>query len=178
MPNWVHNTIICKKNLAEHILNEKGEATFSILIPEPQTPKECVEKYGKQYIDNGNAHLMHTESDSWFNWYDWHCKFWGTKWNACDTETTETDELIMIAFDTAWSPPNPWIEKLASLNEPFIHHWMEEQGFGACTSFNSKNTIFYEFTDCYTYNEETDECEYDGSGDLPTEEEIQIFFNS
>jgi Ferredoxin-like domain in Api92-like protein len=45
------------------------------------------------------------------NWYDWHCKNWGTKWNACHA----TIEENKITFDTAWATPYPVIEKISEM---------------------------------------------------------------
>lgn len=45
------------------------------------------------------------------DWYDWSCKNWGTKWNACETYIDGNT----VYFDTAWSPPLPVIEKLSKL---------------------------------------------------------------
>lgn len=77
---------------------------FNKLIPEPTTKEECIEKYGERYIDNGDKHLQHTVHDEWFNWYDWHCVYWGTKWNACDTYIIDDNTIY---FDTAWAEPEP-----------------------------------------------------------------------
>ena len=46
------------------------------------------------------------------NWYDWHCNYWGTKWdvdvqdNGYDSSGDET--YINLSFDSAWSPPTEW----------------------------------------------------------------------
>jgi hypothetical protein len=46
-------------------------------------------------------------------WYEWSCKYWGTKWNACDAEVTDNgDGSLHVQFDTAWSFPFPIFEKL------------------------------------------------------------------
>ena len=44
-------------------------------------------------------------------WYDWHCRFWGTKWNAYDV----TRDGNQFTFYTAWSAPLPVIRKLAEI---------------------------------------------------------------
>ncbi len=51
---------------------------------------------GKQAVDNV---LTYGAMD----WYDWSCKNWGTKWNACRTQIPDT-ETAEVYFDTAWSP--------------------------------------------------------------------------
>ncbi len=47
-------------------------------------------------------------------WYEWRCKNWGTKWNAC--ECTEVDENAKsISFQTAWSTPFPVMKRLSEM---------------------------------------------------------------
>lgn len=36
-----------------------------------------------------------------FCWYDWACDNWGTKWNACDSDTDNVEHTIV--YETAWS---------------------------------------------------------------------------
>lgn len=125
MPNWVTNTIyldgIGKKEEYYRTYVEDGVEKkafdFNYFIPEPKTEEECRSKYdGDRYIDNvdedGNSKfcLMHNESDKWFNWYKWHCDFWGTKWNACYTRILDDDS---IRFDTAWGTPDPIFKELS-----------------------------------------------------------------
>ena len=45
------------------------------------------------------------------DWYDWCCSNWGTKWNACESSRNGTT----ICFRTAWSWPEPIMQKLAEL---------------------------------------------------------------
>lgn len=48
------------------------------------------------------------------NWYDWHCNYWGTKWDVDATEDDSDDvERISLGFDSAWSPPSEWVKKVA-----------------------------------------------------------------
>lgn len=108
MPNWTYNVIEMdgigrKRSLFSTDKSGNMYFDFNKLIPEPKTAEECIRKYGEKYIDHGDCALMHTEDDSWFNWYDWHCGFWGTKWNSVDTLIEED----WVAFDTAWSAPGP-----------------------------------------------------------------------
>jgi hypothetical protein len=48
------------------------------------------------------------------DWYEWACEKWGTKWNATDVSLDEEgDEVAVLMFRTAWSPPFPIIEALS-----------------------------------------------------------------
>ena len=43
------------------------------------------------------------------DWYDWSIRNWGTKWDACLTHDDVDEDRAMFSFETAWSPPEPWI---------------------------------------------------------------------
>jgi hypothetical protein len=46
--------------------------------------------------------------------YEWELKNWGCKWGACNAEEVEECEgHFTYFFDTAWSPPIPFLSKLA-----------------------------------------------------------------
>jgi len=65
------------------------------------------------------------------NWYDWHCRFWGTKWNAYSVEKPEAIEGgVRFRFDTAWSPPQQWLIITAKLfpSLELKDSWIDEGG--------------------------------------------------
>lgn len=111
MPNHTINTVqmkgIRRKKLYSFI-NGKKCFDFNKLVPEPMSIQCCPE----QYIDNGNRHLMHNDERSWFDWYDWHCDYWGTKWNSYNYSDNPAND-DEISFWTAWSEPEPIWEALS-----------------------------------------------------------------
>jgi hypothetical protein len=76
--------------------------------------------FGKLVIDNL---VMYGCKD----WYDWSCKYWGTKWNSYDSCPADSDSTS-ISFNTAWAAPHPVIEKLAEMYPDIIitHKWADE----------------------------------------------------
>jgi len=112
MPNWCYNvaTFTHKdpamiKKLAE---GAKTGEFFNDFVPMPDelrettspspTNEKLVEKYG--YSD----------------WYSWALGEWGTKWDASETEVYETgDDYVHLRFDTAWSPPIAFYDKMTEL---------------------------------------------------------------
>ena len=47
------------------------------------------------------------------NWYDWSCKNWGTKWDACESNICHNDiDYFAVSFESAWSPPVNWINNI------------------------------------------------------------------
>ncbi len=53
------------------------------------------------------------------NWYGWCPKYWGTKWNAYDTEYKNG----AWSFQTAWAHPFPIVEAL-SKQHPDLDFWV------------------------------------------------------
>lgn len=49
------------------------------------------------------------------SWYDWSLANWGTKWDVGNNSKLlqESDEMLHLTFDTAWSPPVEFLEKLS-----------------------------------------------------------------
>lgn len=127
------------------------------------------------------------EEDELLDWYNWQCKHWDTKWNAChaqlcDENYNETSAYLEYTFDTAWSRPEQVIEAFAEQNPDMTieYSWIEEQGVvdlgeeiyenGALVSENipeecSKEAYemmfnMWENSHDYFYNPEEDNYEY------------------
>lgn len=78
--------------------------------------------------------------------YDWCCKFWGTKWDACDAEIVEQDsQHCFYVFDTAWEPPIPVV---VELSRKFPSLWFQlryfEKGTEYCGIMNIRAGIIEE----------------------------------
>lgn len=141
MPNWCENKLVLKGNpsrlacfLKVH-LDKSGNLDFNTIIPEPKTLKEAKLHYPDCVIPRGkfdSAHITVTRG-KWFDWYEFHCNHWGTKWNACDTSINESisslnklasqnvsETILEIYFNTAWSPCIPIINKLINMYPDLI----------------------------------------------------------
>lgn len=133
MPNYCQNELSIigtKKNVKKFIKTYfTGDSLdFGKIIPEPKTEAECEPQYVIHNKEEAEKHFLLYDEDNdrrWFNWYDWRCAKWGTKWGAIETQCDKTlvdqfgdDEEfeLMIYFDTAWAPAIPIIEKLIELN--------------------------------------------------------------
>jgi len=49
------------------------------------------------------------------NWYDWSVKNLGTKWGAYSTSYHFTNDEAIVTFDTAWSPPSAFLDKITRI---------------------------------------------------------------
>ena len=125
MPNHVKN-VLKFSNLSEtdkkFILNNftdeiEGEEIYPLnkvfdfnrIIAEPETEADCPEDCKL----NKDSHVEELKDKPWFDWYAWHVKYWGTKWNAYDAYTKVGKTTITFVFSTAWSMPFPIYEHLA-----------------------------------------------------------------
>lgn len=113
MPNWVYNTIsmLGIGSLDLYTLDEDGKKHFDFekIIPSPKTEKEYLASGGDKYRDPRVRFILTESERPWFNWYDWNCDHWGTKWNACES-CVYGDE---VHFDTAGGAPEPIFEALS-----------------------------------------------------------------
>ena len=84
---------------------------FDLIIPEPKFIQDCP----KAFRTTSRSHIEESEGRPWFNWYDWHCIKWGTKWNAYDGYIKRGKTWVMFVFSTAWSFPIPVANKVIHL---------------------------------------------------------------
>ena len=135
MPNHVRNVVKIKgipKDKIDYVLNkfavkyikpaydggtEEYIMDFDLIIPEPRFKKDCP----KNCIVNKDSHVMEDKDRPWFNWYNFHNLYWGTKWNAYDGYTKIGATQLTFVFSTAWSIPDRIYEKLFT--------WCDEQGY-------------------------------------------------
>ena len=142
MPNHVRNVLTFKdltKDEKEFILErfttyneEYGEREFDFntIIPEPRYKRECP----KDCLVTDKSHIEGDKARPWFDWYEWHNKYWGTKWGAYDGITYDLLDSVEFQFDTAWSAPYPVYEQLAARYPNFRWDvkYCDECGGGNC----------------------------------------------
>jgi len=83
------STDICLQNLypmPKRLINTTLPMPLDTKIAK-QTSKELIKLYGTD------------------NWYDWHCKHWGIKWDINATLDTQDKNTLNYYFDSPWEPP-------------------------------------------------------------------------
>lgn len=131
MPNWnfnivtfTHDDSAMIKKVEESFKSEKG--LFSGFVPCP---------------DGGDD----------FNWYHWCNANWGTKWDVSVSDGNyieeQSENSIKLYFETAWSPPIEFYEKMVEL------------GFHVCAYYFEPGMGF-----AGSWEDGCDEC-YDGFSD-------------
>lgn len=122
MPNHVINELIFQNvdatkqgEIIAACCCADGHVDFSILVPAPLN------------MWNGNVGSEHAKAFGRTG-LDWNRQNWGTKWNAYSHKEMErTPDTLTLRFETAWSPPYPWLA--AVLNKfglAFEHNWLDE----------------------------------------------------
>lgn len=128
MPNHVINEIIFRDldvsqraGILTMVRNGAGEVDFGILVPKPLN------------LWDGSADQNHEKKFKRIG-LDWARENWGTKWNAYGHDEGGkyqsiacTDDTVTVTFQTAWSPPYPWIAALFNFFKlPIEHNWFGE----------------------------------------------------
>ncbi len=145
MPNWVYNNLsitgnqdqlnaFVAKAVAPHpekfdeatglvIYTDKPEFSFWNFVAPP-----------KEAVDSGEYFGVHGWGDTPVNWYNWNNDNWNTKWDACESDYTDTTGgSLNISYSTAWSIPEPVMEAMVKQHPELTFDFSceEEQGWGA-----------------------------------------------
>ena len=136
MPNWCSNCLKVSGTKAEMakflkvaIQNRKFRLGNVFPVPEALQDVHC----GGCTIDGEHVRNWRTEKDAkgndvnikvdveqlikaygYADWYEWSIHNWGTKWDVDAKYKIQHDKTEFVAhFDSAWSHPVLWLEKLA-----------------------------------------------------------------
>lgn len=56
--------------------------------------------------------IIDLDADPRPTWYDWRIDAFGTKWEPYDSSLAETEGCLLYRFQSAWSPPVAFVQKL------------------------------------------------------------------
>lgn len=91
------------------------------------------DKTSKELAELGLKYLNNLELYGATTWYGWCKENWGTKWNAYESTSLDTDTII---FSTAWSAPQKVIAQLAKMySDAEIEHWWADEDMGCNTGY-------------------------------------------
>ena len=118
MPNWCWNYLEVhgdEKQLQEFVEKsencpEGSEFTFNGTHP---MPEDLDITCGTQTQEEKEQAMLNKAKYGCSTWYEWCCKEWGTKWDACEAHIDHNDiNYFAVSFETAWSPPIAWIDNI------------------------------------------------------------------
>ena len=95
------------------------------------TASDADRKLASEYLRS----VEQVTADRCSTWYDWNCRYWGTKWNALHCKVPIIDatspDPVILYFDTAWSMPVPLFDILAE-KYPETEGWTYAFDEGHC----------------------------------------------
>lgn len=128
---WMQKTLIEARAAdldAKIKAGEDPKAVLAEAIPLPLEPQhytaddyEVCARYllerSPDCLDKARLAIRAKEETGHSSWYDWNVANWGTKWNSYSLVVEqESADRIELTFQTAWSTPEPVLEKLAAAN--------------------------------------------------------------
>jgi hypothetical protein len=150
MPNWCSNHLACSGPRAAvtsflGVVTQRGTFVSEVLTAAENIDpahagsitRAVLESFSGNENFSFNGHIPEPSLEG-EGWYDWRITNWGTKWDA-NNPVLEQLELndeglstAVFSFETAWGPPNVWLEKVAQTHPDldFRMFWNEEQGYG------------------------------------------------
>jgi len=154
MPNWTNNTLELYHDKPEMIdrvvLAAVDNKLFSEFFPCPQDLRETTSGFfgegTPEQIELQRKQKENIKNHGYADWYSWSNANWGTKWEACEIDCGKaSDNTITLTFDTAWSPPIPFYEKMTELGF-VVRAYYFEPGMMFCGSWDEGDDNYYEIT--------------------------------
>ena len=113
MPNWCNNSITIShpdKAKIDAIMATEGtdKGVLDTIIPCPAELNDPdLTTWSRDREDEIEAKKKAMKDKYGYeSWYDWNIAHWGTKWDLCEPSLSRVDDnTVVIACDTAWSPP-------------------------------------------------------------------------
>lgn len=134
MPNWCYNKLTIEGDekaieaVEERLASGERRLSFATIAKMPDELKGIVSGGGtidgvrvniwrevgdKQVAISKEEEAALKENFGATNWYDWNVNNWGTKWDVGDgVDVDSYGGWIEYRFDTAWGPPDIFIDKL------------------------------------------------------------------
>jgi len=148
MPNWCMNKLTVehddKAMIDKFEKAYRADWTIETFLPTPRDPGDPTKLIGEDQAFGDNENTTN-------NWYHWRIANWGTKWDiGCEAqngayglEPTRSGNELSVSFDTAWSPPIGFYERLAVLGFKVNASYFEP-GMSFCGSWENGTDNFYE----------------------------------
>lgn len=107
---------------------------------------DCTKDEKDEMMKLGEKYFSIYKECGAFNWYDWRCDNWGTKWNAYESYLCKSldNKEVLIEFQTAWNGVPYLIEKLVSSypNLSFEYKFADEDTGYNCGNGKGENGLF------------------------------------
>ena len=157
MPNWCQNVATFShtdpammEKLDEAINNNQ---LFNTFFPTPfELNDSRAHSWGGHFAKEQDQ-LRETlrQKYGYENGNDWRNGEWGTKWDACELCRRDDcdDKSVTVQFDTAWSPPTNFYDKMVDIGFT-VNALYYEGGCCFCGRYDDSGDTYYQWNDIET----------------------------
>lgn len=147
MPNWCSNVVTFSHDDAEQIKRLvgafNGDGLMKEFIP---VPKELQETTAPNNVNEGEMVQKYGYGD----WYSFQVNEWGTKWDVSSeeynrVEYTEGETRVTISFESAWSPPLEFYNKMVAMGFS-VDAYYYEPGMAFCGHYESGEDAMFDIS--------------------------------
>lgn len=162
MPNWCNNVVTFKhhdpKLIARLVKAFNAGKLMGEFFPCPRELTETMAGSHCKGTPEAKEHELKQQQNikdhGYANWYDWQTSKWGTKWDVGRREYEDKIKVkrgakeVTLTFDSAWSPPIQFYEKMYDEQQFDIEAQYFEPGCGFIGSWSSETGDFtYDLSD-------------------------------
>lgn len=159
MPNWCSNIVTLvhedRKMISRAIKSAQKDALFNEFVPVPQALSDTTEGSYGDALEQARLTAQREDNRKTYgysSWYDFAIGEWGSKWDISnggdDYKIKKVDNgyTVTLSFDTAWSPPINFYDKLVEL-EFTVDAMYYEPGVNFCGQYYEGSDETYELND-------------------------------
>lgn len=156
MPNWCSNTLTLvhedRKMISRAVKAAQKDALLHEFAPCPQALSDTTEGSFGDSLEQARLVAIRESNRRTYgysSWYDFAIGEWGTKWDisngAGEYKIKKADDgyTVTLHFDTAWSPPINFYDKLVEL-EFTVNAMYYEPGVNFCGQYFDGQDETYE----------------------------------
>ena len=147
MPNWNSNILTLthsdRKMISRAVKSAQKDVLFNEFVPVPQALVDTTEGSYGDALEQARLNALregNRKTYGYSSWYDFAISEWGCKWDISnggdDYKIKKVDNgySVTLYFDTAWSPPINFYDKLVEL-EFDVEAIYYEPGVGFCGQY-------------------------------------------
>ena len=156
MPNWCSNVVTLvhtdRKMISRAVKSTQKDALLHEFVPVPQALTDTTEGSYGDALEQARLTAQregNVKTYGYASWYDFAIGEWGTKWDISngsdDYKIKKVDDgyTVTLHFDTAWSPPINFYDKLVEL-EFIVNAMYYEPGVNFCGQYFDGQDETYE----------------------------------
>jgi hypothetical protein len=150
MPNYCYNRLTLRH--ADPALINRAATAFKAgklldeFVPVPQELRDTVSgSYAAGYARELHEFQqnLNIKYFGFRNWYHFCCANWGTKWEVSGEVISEEPNLLVVEFESAWSPPLEFYGTIQNLGfEVTAYYW--EPGMAFAGRFDQDGDEFFQ----------------------------------